>query len=306
MLKLKAQSEAFSFDTFRPVGSLSLKVTKGQNLRSFELGLPGNVGCRIAWDPARFLDSKLLKKKEFDLCAVTRQDLGETAFQYSANPVWPTLHQSEVVKRLQRVIPSSAALFSSQDESTTFENDTLVFPILQPLGKENDVLFLETWETPGPALVFDVQFSDFLNLLPGSEYSLGEVVIPFTEVLEHKNIVGWFDIVRDGLDESHDSVLKDQPQIYLDITWSPPDSNSGLSEETLLEASNAIQEELLRSAVLAKQRKDRLGLLASSMGALNTVRGMSTNLQMVQNALGRALCLVESLIHLLDFTVRLA
>lgn len=281
-----------------------MKVTKGRNLRSFELGFPGNVGCRVTWDPARFLDPIQKKMKEFDLCAVTKQDLGETFFVYSANPAWSTLHQNDLVSRLQRVTPSSAAIISSYEESVTDEREILQFPILQPLGKENGVLFLESWENPGPALVFDVQFSDFLNLLPGSEYSLGEVVVPLSDVVQRQSVAGWFDIARDSPPESDDSVLKDHPQIYLEVSWSPPDDTNGLSEDTLREASNAIQEESLRSAILVKQRKERLGLLGSSIGALNTVRGMSANLQMVQNALGKGLCLVESLLHLLDFTVR--
>jgi hypothetical protein len=299
---LKAEHEVFRFDQFRPIGSLLVRVTKGRNIRSFELGLPGNVGCRITWDPSRLLSPSARKKKEFDLAAITPQPLGETVFLYSASPIWSALHPSETVNRLKRVMPSSATVIASEVD-VKVEHDSLTFPVLQPLCKENDVLFLEPWRNMGAALVFDVQFSDFLNVLPGAEYSLGEVVVPVSDVINQTKVGGWFDITRDSADQS---VLKDHPQIYLEVSWISPENGDDTSNETAREASKAIQEELLRSALVVKQQKDRLGLLSGSIGAFNTVRGISANLQMVQNALGKGLCLAESIVHLFDFTVSIS
>lgn len=279
-----------------------VRVTKGRNIRSFELGLPGNVGCRITWDPSRLLSPSSKKKKEFDLAAITPLPLGETVFLYSAGPVWSALHPSETVNRLKRVMPSSATVIASEVEVNSGQ-DSLTFPVLQPLCKENDVLFLEPWGNLGAALVFDVQFSDFLNVLPGAEYSLGEVVVPVSDVIQQTKVCGWFDIARDSADHS---ALKDHPQIYLEVSWIPPETGDDTSNETAREASNAIQEELLRSALVVKQQNDRLGLLSGSIGAFNTVRGMRANLQMVQNALGKGLCLAESILHLFDFTVSIS
>jgi hypothetical protein len=143
------------------------------------------------------------------------------------------------------------------------------------------------------------------------------VAIPFADIVKQGEISGWYDVdsgenliahkfvsteigkkpTLDDSSRSHDA------QLFLTVRWIPPSDIADIAAETEREASVAIQEEMVRSASITRQQKEKLGLLGSSLGALNTVRGISGNLLLVQNMLGSILNTAESCIHALDFTV---
>lgn len=94
---------------------------------------------------------------------------------------------------------------------------------------------------------------------------------------------------------------REAPEIMVRINWTPAREPNGAPSETEREASVVIQEELVKSAAISRQRK--LSVIGSSIGTFNTVRGLSDNLLLVQNALGLVLDYIESLRNLLSFTV---
>ena len=88
--------------------------------------------------------------------------------------------------------------------------------------------------------------------------------------------------------------------MYLEVKWIPPE----LSDENLdgeREASVVLAEELIRSASQAKAGVDLMG---TSIGAFNTVTGLSGHVHMIQNTLGSALDTVESIRNAFNFSVR--
>ena len=104
----------------------------------------------------------------------------------------------------------------------------------------------------------------------------------------NKEIKGWFQLVDsrtsiplivEGLvdpnveDESDgfDGSSSDIPCIFVSLTWNPPASIEA-DEETQRETSYAIQEELVRSSILDKQKS--VDIVGSSLGAVNTALGM--------------------------------
>lgn len=319
----QAENGSISYDVHRPIGHLRLCIVKGRNIRSPELGLPGNVGCIIHWDPTRLLDEKQKKRTiEADGSAGASHEMGSTNYIYAVNPLWERMEESDEAKRLKLLMPTDQGAFFDPPADTD-GSKMINFPVLQPLGKRSNLYCLEPWDTSGAAVVAEVKFTDILNILPGSEYSVGDLAIPFSDIVRDGKISGWYDInisgqlestttipkpifVDDAADESEKSANNDRPQLYVKATWVPPEEKSGAAAaETVKEAAFAIQEELVRSALLSQQQSEKLGIVGSSLGALNSVRGISSNLQMVQNKLGSTLDLCESCIHAFDFTVRL-
>ena len=322
-LLLLAQNENgnISYEIYRPIGQLRLCVVKGRNIRSPELGLPGNVGCNIRWNPTLLFD-EIQKKQtiEIDESAGTTHEIGSTNFVYSINPVWGQMEESDESKRLNLLIPTDQGAFFDLATKSD-ECEMIKFPVLQPLGKRGDRHCLVPWESSGAAIVVEVQFTDLLNIIPGSDYSVGDFAILFKDIVRNGNISGWYDINIAGqggsstactkpevLDQAgakrENSPSDNKPQIYVKATWTPLEEQN-IALDTTREASHAIQEEFVRSALLMQRQAERLGIIGSSIGALNSVRGISSNLQMIQNTLGSTLDLCESCIHVFDFTVRL-
>jgi hypothetical protein len=65
----------------------------------------------------------------------------------------------------------------------------VAFPMLQPIRSiQDEVFLLSPWESSGGAIVFEVRFVDVLSLIPGSEYSLGEVAIPLSNLVDSGEI----------------------------------------------------------------------------------------------------------------------
>lgn len=304
---LQAEKSSITYDVHRPIGILQVSVTQGRNIRSPELGIPGNVCCRLYWDPTKYMTEQQKKlATAVDQSTTSVHELGSTEFVYSKDPSWDRILESENTKRLKMLVPS---LLDALDHSATDAREILV-PVLQPIRNDGDISSLSPWEDLSGALSVEVQFSDVLNILPGSEYTVGRVVVPFSQLIDRGKTFGWFDIFAEeetGLKlpiSKDDGDKSDHPQVYLQARWNPPETNTGIPIEMEREASHAIQEEMVRSAFRTQQEKEKLSILGSSIGALNTVRGISGNLLVVQNSLGAVLDVAESLMHLCDFTVR--
>ena len=328
------------YSVYRPIGRLQVTVRRGRNIRSRDLGIAGSAGSRIYWDPLRYCKSEKTKASliavDFSLSA--SHDIGTTNFHYSANPIWGEVHESEETKRLQQLIPSQGEFFgapseisSGATESTAEMKDEVpvgcLFPVLQPIkvirqqkgnlqhGKESAdqaVVELDKWESSSSAVVFEVRFQDVLMKLPGFDDVLGEVSFPLSRIIEDGEIHGWFRVLDPGDDALSpvsatypDSEMfqnaATHPEVYLEMKWIPPESND-CNTDSEREASVVIAEEMIR--VTSQAKNTGLDLMGTSMGALNTVTGLSGHVLMIQNALGSILDTVESVRNAFNFTVR--
>ena len=289
----------------RPVGLLKTIVGGGKNIRSPEMGLPGNVSCRVSVDLARYCDEndrKLLSA--IDAAVGPPHIVGSTEQVYSTSPKWKFLEETVETKRLKKVIPSKGGFF---DNSELKENvSELDFPILQPISRNSKTegLELRPWSDSKAALVFEVVFHDFAAILPGSEYSLGEVAVPVSEIVEHGELSGWYKISHNPSSEffalSGNHNEEEIPAISVGMRWVPPAKVEGLPADVEREASIVMQEELSRAVKLAQ--KKNVGLVGSSLGAINTVRGISGYILAIQNGLGSLLDIIETARSLVNFS----
>jgi hypothetical protein len=306
------------YSIHRPIGRIRASVVKGKNFRSPELGLPGNVRCRMYWDPTRYLNSRDKEKLiAWDKAARAIHEVANTNYAYSINPEWIRIDAVHTMKRLKQLIPNDSIFF---DSSPSDEGKVVEFPILQPFRKfGNDKFRLEPWDRSGAALVVEIKFNDVLSVVPGSEYSVGEVAIPFADIFHEGKISRWFDVVRPGTGgymsnpstesaiyesetlSSDQLVHIEKPQVYLDLWWISPPSHDKAALETEKETSIVIQEELVKSANLSTQQK--VNIVGSSIDAFNTMKGLSNNLLVAQNALGTILDVFEHFVQCFLFTV---
>lgn len=299
----RAENRFINFDVHRPVGLIRLNVIKGRNIRSPELGLAGNVGCRVYWDPIRLMPEKQRKKAiEVDESVSAAHEFGCTPFVFGTEPAWDRMIKSERAMRMNVLLPSRGTFFDSDDDG-----NSISFPILQPINIRGDLQVLDPWESSSAAVVIEIRLADLLNFIPGSEYTLGEVVIPFRDLLADREVSEWYNV--DGTfagneTRESESAKNDRPQLFISLRWQPPPENtSNRFLETEREASYAIQEEMVHSAIVTRSQKEKANLLTSSIGAFNSVRGISANLQTIQNQLGTALDFCESCLHGVDFSV---
>jgi hypothetical protein len=326
----QAEKVAVNYTLHRPVGLVSVGVVRGKNIRSPELGLPGNVGCRVYWDPTRYATEKRKKAAvALDKSATATHDIGSTNFLYAMNPVWNQMTESAGAKRLQLLLPNGGDFFDTARRET--QKEAIEFPILQPFEASNTLPALVPWTSSCGALVVEVKFHDVLNILPGSDYAVGEVSIPFSRLAKAGGLEGWFHVLDAGdtkglptstqednqgaslesgaqkAKEAPNHVAVDEsPQIFLRIKWTPPEhSDERIDNEMILEsqreASFVIQEEMVRSAVMSQQVK--FDVVGSSIGAFNRFRGLSGNLLLVQNTLGLILDTLEAFRNAFNFSV---
>jgi hypothetical protein len=317
-----------NYTLHRPIGSIDVAVLRGKHLRSRELGLTGKIGCQIYWDPVRYGNESTKKATtSLDKAAASNHQIGSTDSHYTAEPVWDEIHDSDESRRLKQLLPSKGDFFESSQDIT--DSRALQFPILQPfkvmkssMNDSNRYLNgrLEPWATSPGAVVFEVRFQDILNSLPGFDDVLGEVAIPFSKLAEAGEISGWFKVLEVGVTrvapgedealikpspaapsgENADSVAGNEtPQIFLALKWTPPDTTTEPTE-TDREASVVIQEEFVRSSIIS--RANKVDLVGSSIGALNTALGIGGNVQFVQNTLGSLMDILEGIRNAFNFT----
>lgn len=316
----QAEKVAVKYTLHRPVGLVSVGVLRGKNIRSPELGLPGNVGCRVYWDPTRYATEKRKKAAiALDKSAAATHDIGSTKFMYAMNPVWNQMTESAGAKRLQLLLPNGGDFFDTTRRET--QKEAIEFPILQPFEESNTLAALVPWTSSSGALVVEVKFHDVLT-----DYAVGEVSIPFSRLAKAGDLEGWFHVLDVGSTRvlpastqegnqgtSLDSgarkakeAVDESPQIFLRIKWTAPEHSAERVENELIlesqrEASFVIQEEMVRSAVMSQQQK--FDVVGSSIGAINRFRGLSGNLLLVQNTLGLILDTLEAFRNAFNFSV---
>ena len=315
-----------NYTLHRPVGLVSVGVLRGRNIRSPELGLPGNVGCRVYWDPTRYATEKRKKAAvALDKSAAATHDIGSTNFLYAMNPVWNQMTESAGAKRLHLLLPNGGDFFDTKRRET--QKEAIEFPILQPFEESNTLPTLVPWTSSCGALVVEVKFHDVLNILPGSDYAVGEVSIPFSRLAKAGSLEGWFHVLDvgtttvlpastqegnqgalldSGAHKAKDAPIDESPQVFLRINWTAPEhSDERIDNEIILEsqreASFVIQEEMVRSAVMSRQQK--FDVVGTSIGAFNRFRGLSGNLLLVQNTLGLILDTFEAFRNTFNFSV---
>lgn len=297
LVKLR-ESDTLGVGVYRPVGMVTVRILEGCNLRSPELGLPGSAGCRVFLDLCRFLNLEGKKKAESaDKAAKARHELGATETIYSSDPVWNHVIESVEAKRLRRLVPVDGNFFQNDTQG---EGYTLDFPLLQPCEVDGHNTTLMPWSSSSAALVFEIRFSDVVSIVPGTEYGLGEVVVPISSLVAMKEIRGWFKLselgtISQGGTKFHDEKTNDgSPQVLIHLTWISPEELPHQEPE----ASTVIQEEMVRAAVANQEQT----LFGTSIGAFNTVRGLSSSFASVQNVLGTILDSVEAVLSLFNFS----
>lgn len=331
------------YSIYRPIGRLNVAVHRGRNIRSRDLGLAGRAGCFISWVPFRFCENekKMASLIAVDASLSASHDIGKSNFHYSTNPIWDKVYESEETKRLRQLIPSRGEFFGEAIDTVrsmleTNEEDpaSCVFPVLQPIkvtkrrkgsnhgnGDGDQIVELDSWESTQAAVVVEVRFQDVLNKLPGFDDVLGEVSFPLSQIIKDGDIRGWFPVVDPGAELEFFSPVGDNcpdrstsadtatetaqleptyPEVYLELKWIPPEPRDD-NIDSEREASVVVAEEMIRSASQAKST--RIDLMGTSIGAFNTVTGLSGNVHMIQNVLGSGLDTVESIRNAFNFTV---
>ena len=321
--RTQAEKEAtVNYSFHRPLGLIEVSLRRGKNLRSRDLGLPGSVGCHIIWDPTRYVKNE---KEVSQLCSVDKvlksaHTIGDTNYLYTANPVWTQMIPSDETKRLQQLLPREGSFFTLESDKNREKNVAVEFPVPQPMhaieipeksitedGSPNIRYGLEPWSTCPGAIVVQVRMSDVINKLRLDDV-LGEVSIPISRIADSGEIKGWFQVLDTGATHSvpvggkEDGGVEsnDAPLIYLHFKWKCPDA-SLIVTDTNREASIVVTEELMRSAVKAAASK--IDLIGSSIGAINTMRGLTGNIAAIQNSLGSILDIVEGVRNAFNFTV---
>ena len=302
----------------RPLGSIHVSVRKGRKLRSRDLGLPGSVGCHIFWHPLRYCENeeeaKLLSST--DKLFKAHHDIGDTNYLYTANPDWESLKESSDFKRLQQIISTQRTeiVTARESEEGVQGADSIEFPALQPIQKhkvnnescngvkrENTVSLAPWTKLPG-AIVVQVRFMDVINILPGFEDIIGEVAIPVSKLIEKREYRGWFQVAEAGAkhlircDENDGS---ETPRIFLHLKWKQPAADHRVSDADR-ETSIVVAEEMVRAA--NRNSRNKLDIIGSSIGALNTVRGIGGSVQSIQNTLGSVVDKLETVRNLFNFS----
>jgi hypothetical protein len=311
----KAEKITVDYSVHRPFGAVRLDPIRAQNIRSPELGLPGNVACRVGWDPTRLCSEDERKLSiTLDRSAHRLHTIAMTDFIYSVNPTWDSFILSDLTKRLQG-LPGQD--FLKIDDDGRMINNCVAFPLLQPLTFARDnVISVAPWETLMGAIVVEIRMQDLVPLLPASEYVVGEVVVPFVDLLQGQTIEGWFALQQVGTSRSLATpafeilnvettdglrtVSKDETsKIFLKVEWIPPGSSTRYTRDVERETALVIQEEMIRSTTL---EDEYISVVGSSLGAINTVRGISGTILTVQNTLGYFLDTIETCRNLVSFT----
>lgn len=289
----------------RPAGLIQIIVDRGRNIRSPELGLSGSVSCRVSIDLCRDSSQQLREKlSNIDGAVGAPHVIGTTDTVFSVNPKWNSFEESEESKRLRHIIPNHEGFFHGDREKQSLS--ALEFPVLQPISRRSGSkdAELEPWSASKAAVIFEVMFHDLANIIPGSEYCIGEVVVPLRQLVLEGECSGWFKLSH-GPNAEFTSVSayhrdEDRPAINVQVKWLPPTTVEGLPPDIEAEASIVVQEELSRAAKLAKRKHG--GLVGTSLGAIDTVRGISGYLLAVQNGLGSVLDTIEAARNLVNFT----
>lgn len=289
----------------RAVGTISISVGGGRALVSRDLGIPGKVSCSIFFDPVRMASPEVRSKiMETDKAAESTHLVGTTQGVLSADPEWNETHFPSIENtRLRQLLRQADELYTTNGSEVS--SPILHFPVLQPFevksrrrdesGRYLDGI-VKGWETSVGAIVVRVQ------LAIGFDQILGEVVVPISQIINRREVKGWFQVLDTGtknLAPVPDDSASGLPHIHVIMKWNPPEHLEG-HEDAEREISYAVQEELVRSSQLSRHRQ--FDIVGTSIGAVNTALGIGGNIQFVQNTLGRILDTAETVINLFNFT----
>lgn len=349
----------------RPTGTLRVSVIRGQHLTPQNgLGIPGSLVSTVIWDPIKYLDDKSRDKiLECDPTSKAVYHIGETeSSSVTFNPEWKKMHCSDQLQRLKQLLPNTNFISESNPHDTINSNGVFVegksgqsleMPILQPMtaprqqstvdieeeeeeeGENVDEIELMPWDASHGAIVIQVRFTDVLSKLPIFDHVLGEVVIPFKNIVTN-GIDSWFQVLPKGTLETIEDIPTDEsklesenadvksfltrltdpdslrdvdeepdaethmPRIYIKAQFTPPEDDI---TDIGLETSIVVAEHMIWSANTAS--KDSRGFIGSSLETFNTVRGVTGQVQYLQNQLGKILDIIEKLRNLFNFTVSL-
>ena len=325
--------------THRPIGFLDISVVRGKNLRSYELGLPGAAYASAFWDALHFVpEAERERIADIDPTAKGSHEIGSTvAAGITSNPEWTAVVESAESERLKQLIPANEDAVgepAGTDGATESTSPlSLQFPILQPISQYanaggnddrngDNTIRLVPWESSPGAIVIQICFQDALNKFALIDPYFGDVTIPLQRLVKKKQIEGWFpvnDVSGNGngiekssssgtLDGNEDKtpmkgkINGDQPQVYLKIMLSLPKSSMGPYEDIAdadKEASVIIAEEMMRLSAMAEG--ENIGLIGTGLNTFNTVRGLNSQLQGIQNTLGGVLDTIERVRNAFNF-----
>ena len=305
-----------------------------------EHGLPGSLVSTVSYHPLKFADENL--KRDLLSCdpsAKSTYHIGETeSSTVTSSPVWEQMLLSDDVQRLKQLLPSTNFLsrdefFSNGEElvddvltSRKNQESSLQYPLLQQIKSSNIMesqVELIPWKDSTGAIIIQIRFSDVLNKLPLFDQILGEVTIPLSRLVLEKDIEGWFKVELKGTPQSIETSIDHEvneedsdsdnehdqktikysngsghPQIYIKVKLFIPNSSStDIDRET----SIVVTEQMARSANLSEEKG--IGFIGTSINTFNTVRGVSGNVQYLQNQLGNALDMIEMVQNAFNFAV---
>ncbi len=302
----------------RSVAHLSLIIERGKNLRSRELGLPGSLTASVTWSPYHFLlPREISPLSNYEATAPFLVGT-TTSSGVTSSPVWRGILLTDEAFRLRQLFydikpnikETSVAFDQTWDEASSF-----YLPILQPVAlsvrhvnvDSSPYLIALPWEQSSGAIIIQVRFDSVLNKLLVMEDVIGTVEIPLDLLLRaEKNENGerilsrWFalSLIHEGQSSNATKDLFDsyveKPEILVRVRLSFPQTDAYLSI-TDREMSSIVAEGMIRSTALSNGSK--VSFIGSGINTFNTVGGLISNIQLVQNQLGRLLDFVESALN---------
>ena len=285
------------------MGMINIEIVKGSNLKYPEYGLPGSAVCKVSLDLTHLMSEDDRKRSvALDEALGAPHELGFTESVYSSDPIWHKSTESLESSRIRQAFPFEGPIFDHDNSSV---NSRFSFPLLQPGRHHGQNISLEPWTASPAAIILEVRFHDLVSILPGTEHILGQVVIPVSKLISQGEIRGWLEVREPGKKDVPFELRSKlpsggTPQLLVQLSWVPPESFLGSSPNEEKEASVVVHQEMIRAARLFRQQQ--VSLLGSSIGAFNTVRGLSSTLLSVQNALGTVLDCLEAVLNVFNFS----
>jgi hypothetical protein len=271
---------------------------------------------------------QLLPSKNFLSLEQSRSDLTSLVEgdEYSSDQ---TLHFPILQPITKRKV---SPLNVEDDDENDFEDE----------DKKTETVELLPWESSKAAIVIQIGFADVLNKLPIFDQVLGDVVIPVSHIAKNNKIEGWFEVLEKGAidtkpttdeddneiedvaaasfltqlahtfdEDTNETHIKDtdaheevetkmrRPKIYLKACLKL--SGLHVPNDIDRETSIVIAEHLIRTAGIQSEDKGP-GFIGSSINTFNTMAGMRSNVQNLQNQLSTVLNMIDMARNLFNFT----
>lgn len=306
-----------SVSVHRSVAHLSLIIERGKNIRSRELGLPGSLNASVTWSPYHFLPPREISPLSNYEATAPFLVGSTTSSGVTSSPIWRGILLTDEAFRLRQLFydikpnikETSVAFDQTWDEASSF-----YLPILQPVAlsvrhatvDSSPYLIALPWEQSSGAIIIQVRFDSVLNKLLVMEDVIGTVEIPLDLLLSaEKNEHGerilsrWFalSLIDEGQSRNGTKNLfdyADKPEIYVRVRLSFPQTDAYLSIVDR-EMSSVVAEGMIRSTALSNGSK--VSFIGSGINTINTVGGLISNIQLLQNQLGLFLDFAESTLN---------